>query len=85
MATTDAERLARLLRALDPGSLWWLAIAIRRGELLRREATRALLLWRSDPSSVLDLTLEEGASHTNAPMRNPRFPDNQRGERDIQR
>ena len=56
---TDAKRLLRLLHALDPESICWLAVAMRRGEPLRREhATRGSLWWRSDPCSVLELTLE---------------------------
>ena len=51
------ERLGRVLRVLNPDSLLWLAIAMHRGELLRRRTTlqdlRFVLL--TEPTSVIDL------------------------------
>lgn len=53
----QTERLERVLRVLNPESLLWLAVAMHRGELLRRIITsqnlRFVLL--AEPTSVIDL------------------------------
>ena len=53
----QTERLERVLRVLNPESLLWLAVAMHRGELLRRSITpqnlRFVLL--AEPTSVIDL------------------------------
>lgn len=55
--TIQTERLERVLRVLNPESLLWLAVAMHRGELLRRRITpqnlRFVLL--AEPTSVIDL------------------------------
>ncbi len=44
-----------LLQILEPGSLWWLAVAIERGRLLVGEYFSAPLVLEADPTSVIDL------------------------------
>ena len=49
------ERLGRVLRVLNPDSLLWLAVAMHRGELLRRRTTDLRFLLLAEPTSVIDL------------------------------
>ena len=54
--TREIVFLGRLLLLLDAGSLLWMAIAVRRGDLLRRQIApdlRSVLL--TEPTSVIDL------------------------------
>lgn len=54
--TREIVNLGRVLLLLDPNSLLWLAIAVRRGELLRRQIPLDLrLILLAEPTSVIDL------------------------------